>query len=211
VSITLTDRDLDLLETLTSRVRLLSMRQVASIWWPGHTGRDRVRRRLRRFAAIRFIELHRINLRSLPALSRPLFAWQPGRDEPDAESLSDRLRNRWTAASRPVEVCVAAPATANLFASTAYRLPRLEHRDHDFLLAAVYVHYRSHRSELASAWIGEHVLPKAGYCIKDPDAFLRSDDGRIVRVIEAAGRYSAEHIVEFHEHCVENDLPYELW
>jgi hypothetical protein len=108
-------------------------------------------------------------------------------------------------------VCVATPVTANLFASSAFRLPRLEHRDHDVLLSSVYVHYRLHHPESAKAWIGEHVLPKAGYRIKDPDAFLRTDDGRIIRVIEAAGRYSAEHIEDFHEHCVDYELPYELW
>ena len=211
MSVALLKRDLELLETLTSRVRFLSVRQVTRIWWPQHRSDDRTRRRLRRLAAAGVVELHRINLRLLPATNGPVFVWRPGADEPDAASLSDVFRNRWSDAARPIEVCVATSVTANLFASTAFRLPRLEQRDHDMLLATVYVQYRQRRPDLAARWIGEHVLPKAGYRVKDPDAFLRADDGRIARVIEAAGRYSAEHIENFHEHCVEFDLPYELW
>ncbi len=32
--LTLTERDLDLLDALTLRVRLLTLRQVTELWWP---------------------------------------------------------------------------------------------------------------------------------------------------------------------------------
>jgi hypothetical protein len=44
-----------------------------------------------------------------------------------------------------------------------------------------------------------------------PDAFLVDAAGRVRRVIESAGRYDAAQVESFHEHCVESDLPYELW
>jgi hypothetical protein len=100
---------------------------------------------------------------------------------------------------------------ASVFGSTAGKLPPVEHRDHDLRLAAVYVHYCMTFPQLAQLWIGEHALPKAGYRIKDPDAFLRDDAGRFVRVIESAGRYGATQLRSFHEHCFEFDLSYELW
>ena len=57
----------------------------------------------------------------------------------------------------------------------------------------------------------EDCLPKAGYRIKDPDAFLVNSAGEVLRVIESAGRYSIAQIESFHDHCVQYGLPYELW
>jgi hypothetical protein len=30
-------------------------------------------------------------------------------------------------------------------------------------------------------------------------------------VVESGGKYDAERVTTFHEHCVENHLTYELW
>ena len=60
-------------------------------------------------------------------------------------------------------------------------------------------------------WVGEDTRPKAGYRIKDPDAWLLDAQGRTICVIESAGRYSTQQIESFHEHCVEYGLPYQLW
>ena len=57
----------------------------------------------------------------------------------------------------------------------------------------------------------EDVFPKAGFRIKNPDAFLLDDSGKPMRVVESAGRYGIPQIESFHQHCVERDLPYELW
>ena len=114
-------------------------------------------------------------------------------------------------AALPTEVWVVSSATAAIFGSTARRLPPPEHYDHDLRLASVYVHYRTMYPRLARQWIGEHALPKAGYRIKDPDAFLRNQNGQVFRVVESAGRYSPAQVESFHEHCAEYDLPYELW
>jgi hypothetical protein len=53
------------------------------------------------------------------------------------------------------------------------------------------------RPQLAALWVGEHGLPKAGHRIKDPDAFLRHEMDKSVRVIESAGRYSEVSGPEF--------------
>ncbi|MCY2993368.1 MAG: hypothetical protein NTY19_36650 [Planctomycetota bacterium] len=211
MTLTLTARDHDLLETLTGRVRLFPLHLAAKVWWPEARNQGTARRRLELLAKAGWIECHIINAHPLLPVRRPLFTWEPGQEDPDAERIACESRARWSQPARPTSVCVASPMAACLLGSTARRLPPPEHRDHDLRLAAVYVHYRVALPRLAKLWIGEHALPKAGYRIKDPDAFLCDANGRVLRVIESAGRNSASQIDRFHEHCVELDLPYELW
>lgn len=211
MTIALTDRDLDLLETLTLRVRMLTLKQAGQLGWSDNRNLKPVRRRLLQMSKGGLIELHVINAHPELPVKRPLAAWRPGDEEPDAGLLSRSARTRWSVAARPTEVCVAGPLAACLFGSSARGLPAVEHRDHDLRLAAVYVHYRKCQPESASLWVGEHALPKAGYRIKDPDAFLRDSHGGVLRVIESAGHYSRGQFASFHQHCFEHDLPYELW
>jgi hypothetical protein len=207
----LTDRDRDLLETLTCRAPMLAVRHIIEIWWPEASGRRAMHRRLEMLAKLRWIECYVVNAHPLLPVVRPLFAWKPGKSGPDCEQISQKSRTRWSMAALPTEVWIVSSATAALFGSTARRLPPSEHYDHDLRLASVYVHYRMIYPRLVKQWIGEHALPKAGYRIKDPDAFLRNQNGQVYRVIESAGRYSPSQVESFHEHCAEYDLPYELW
>jgi hypothetical protein len=207
----LTERDLDLVETLTRRVRLAAVTQVAMLWWPETRGLSTARSRLRCLVAAGLIERHFVNAHPLLPVTRPLVAWKPGDDDPDTEHVAAIIRNRWREPSVPTEICVASAAAANIFGSTARGLPALEHRDHDLRLASVYFHFRAARPRQAKLWTGEHALPKAGYRVKDPDAFLVNANGDAVRVIESAGRYSVHQVAAFHEHCSDHELPYELW
>lgn len=209
--IMLTDRDRDFLETLTCRVPVLSVKHIAAIWWPQASGRRAMHRRLEKLAKLGWVECYIINAHPLLPVVRPLFSWKPGRVSPDYERISQQSRTRWSMAALPTEVWIVSSSVATLFGSTARRLPPAEHYDHDLRLASVYAHYRSLHPRLARRWIGEHALPKAGYRIKDPDAFLRKQNGQVFRVVESAGRYSPAQVESFHEHCFEYDLPYELW
>lgn len=208
---TITERDLDLLETLTLRVPMLTLRQTAELWWPEARSQRAARQRLALLAKSGWIQQHTVNVHPPLATLRPLFAWKPGAEDPDAERIACESRARWFQPARPTEVCVASPRAAGLFGSTARGLPSLEHRDHDLRLAAVYVHYRHALPRLATLWVGQSARPKAGYRLKDPDALLRHDKGRIRRAIQVAGRWNAAQIESFHEYCVDSDLPYELW
>lgn len=206
-----TDRDLDIVETLTRRVRLLTVEQVARIWWPSARHLRIVRRRLRRLTAGGLLHRTIVNVHPLLQLKRPLLSWHDNKAEPNFERASTQARTRWTQPANPAEVYSATPVAANLFGSTATQLPQLNHRDHDLLLGQIYVLYRTERPAEARMWIGEDALDKAGYRIKDPDAFLIDDNGTKFSVIESAGRYGPKQIESFHHHCVENELPYELW
>ena len=210
MTLCLTSRDLDLLDTLTLRVRLLTLRQVTELWWPTGENQRCARRRLECLATAKLVEIHRVNAHPLLPVRSPLFAWQPGDADPDCEQLAESCK-RWIRPAVPMTVCVAAPLAANLLGSTACGVPHRDHRNHDLRLASVYAAYRRQKPLLAALWVGEHGLPKAGHRIKDPDAFLRRKDGRVVRVIESAGRYSEVQVQSFHDHCEANELPYELW
>lgn len=207
----LTERDIDLVETLTRRVRLAAVSQIAKLWWSDASGSATARSRLRRLQSAGLIERHWINVHPLLPVTRPLVAWKPGDDDPDAEQIAARIKHRWCEPTVPIEVCVATAAAANMFGSTARGIPSWEHRDHDLRLTSVYVHFRELQPRLVQLWVGEHALPKAGYRLKDPDAFLIDLQGDVVRVIESAGRYCATQVAAFHEHCSDHDLPYELW
>lgn len=200
----------DLLETLTRRVPLISVAQLKALWRISPRNRRVLRRRVRRLCVAGLLEVHTINVQVLNPAG-PLFAWRSGADEPDPEMLSRRSQERWQSPAVPTTVYVASRRVANLFGSTSAGLAKLEHRSHDLLLAGVYIFYRLRRPQQAALWIGEHALPKAGFQIKDPDAFLIDGQGQVVRVIESAGRYRPCQIESFHEHCADEGLPYELW
>jgi len=207
----LTHRDFDILETLTRRVRLLAIEQIRRVWWPTHTNCRIARRRMRQLAAAGLVCRTIVNAHPLLPVKQPLGIWRADDEEPDAHRISREARDRWRQTSEPVEVFTATRRTANLFGSTAGRLPAMLHRDHDLLLSQVFATYRTLRPEEARRWLGEDALPKAGYRIKDPDAFLVDGSGRPSRVIESAGRYAPAQIASFHAYCVEYDLAYELW
>jgi hypothetical protein len=152
-----------------------------------------------------------INAHPLLTAEAPLAVWRPGQDDPNFQQVADIARRRWSRAAEPMPVYTASREAAGLLGSTARGLPAVDHRDHDLRLAEVYVHYRRHYPRHAAQWIGEHALPKAGYLVKDPDAFLIGPSGKAIRVIESAGRYRPDQVERFHEHCRDCGLPYELW
>ena len=65
MTLTLTDRDLELLDVLTLRVRLLTLRQVTELWWPNGENQRCARRRLECLEAAKLIEIHRVNAHPL--------------------------------------------------------------------------------------------------------------------------------------------------
>jgi hypothetical protein len=207
----LTKRDLDFVQTLTICVPILAIAHIMAIWWPQTSNQRTVRRRLAMLRHFGWIEQYTVNAHRPRPVTQPMFTWRPGTAEPDAGYLADQSKSHWSQPAHPTEVFVASRLAACLCGSTARRLPPVEHCDHDLRLASVYAHYRQEFPQLAAMWLGQHARPKAGYQIKDPDVLLRDDKGLVVRVIQAIGRSSAAQIERFHEHCVENNLPYELW
>jgi hypothetical protein len=205
-----TTAELEIVEALTRRVRLIREDQLVSLWQETALAPQPFEEALKRLVSGGL--LHRAVVNAHPRLSveSPLAAWRPGRKAPSALRIASRIRRRWDQLAQPTTVYWASKMAANLYGSFGGELSPLLHRDHDLLLAEVYVHYRRRFPQLAQRWLGEDVFSKAGFRVKDPDAFL-FEDGRPALVIESAGRYGAAQIQAFHEHCVEYDLAYELW
>lgn len=199
-----TQTEFDIVQTLTNRIRLCAASQTIRIWQDAPA-------KLQRLVNAGIIEQYTINTHPLLNPTVPLVAWLPGKPEPDFKTISMAARTRWKSAAVSTEVFAASRQAANLFGSDSHGMPPIEHRDHDLLLADVYTFYREQRPEVAARWIGEDFFPKAGFQIKDPDAFLMDDDGKLRCVIESAGRYSTQQVASFHDYCVVHDLPYELW
>ena len=207
----LTERDLDLIQTLTMRVPMLMVQHVAEVWWPAAVNLHTVNRRIAQLSKAGWIERHIVNAYPSPPGLRPLFSWQPGGDNPDVDRLAQQLPRRWPQQTRPTEVVVATPRTASLLGSAARGLPPLDRRHHDLRVGAVYVHYRRTCPELAGRWVGRDARPKAGEGLKDPDAVLQLGPGSIRCVIQIAGNWEATQVVNFHDYCVASNLPYQLW
>jgi hypothetical protein len=210
-AITITPRDLDLLEALACRVRIFTFEQILTLWWPEAPSPRTPRRRLELLARSGWILRHMINAYLPPDTLTPLFTWEPGAQGPDAVRIASELCARTFGPARPTQVYVPSAKTACLLGSSSYRLPPPERCQHELRLAAVYIHYRRVLPSLAGRWSGRQALPKAQRPLKDPDAVVHGDRGQIIRVIHSAGRWSPTQVEQFHRHWQSLRVSYELW
>lgn len=210
--ISLTDRDHQVLEVLTKRVRTLSNEQVARIWWPqAEDSAASAHRSLRRLIAAGFLLSGRGMAHPLLPLTEPVATWKPGSPEPDADAIAYRLASRWTSPSRVVTWYSASRAAAGLTGGYGGRSSRTSELTHDIHLAEVFLHMANTRPAAAQTWVSEPSLFANGLGRYDrlPDAIAWEHDRP--RAIEFAGRYTASKLREFHDFCSCRDLPYELW
>lgn len=207
----LTPMLMEIVDALTCRVNQMSVEQIEAAWCPRTMSQKAFRRELKQLLDTGLVMRTTTVAHPRLAIESPLVAWSPNDDEPDFESVAHVIRARWRQPDCLIEVYWASAKAANRFGSAGGRRPNVTHLDHDLLLSDVYVYYRTRHPDLAKCWIGENAIPKAGYRTKDPDAFLLDGSGIPVRVIESSGRYGIRQIQSFHNHCVDHDLPYELW
>ena len=206
-----TDRDRDILVTLATRLRFLALRQVAS-WWQSPSAAQSARRRLAQLEAEGMVVLSRVHAEPLLELRAPIVAWIPGHPAPDFRAVSNTLNSRWpVVAPAALMVYRASRTTNNRFGGPGRLAPlSADQITHDLHVSEVYVQLRRTDPATASAWIGEDVLGKAGYRMKDPDAIVRRPDGSDI-AIEFGGRYDKQRVEEFHQDCERRNRPYELW
>ena len=201
----------NLIETLTCRVRVLSLPQIERGWatQPGFSGG--VMNTVLRLVNSRLLDGAVWDVSPSPVGHNSLCSWQPGERQPDLVRLERLVRDRWNRPTHETPVVSATHIAARLFGSMTNGLPPTNHRNHDLLLSEVYLHYCDRHPQLASGWLGEDAVTMAEPGIKNPDAFLFDNCGAIVRVIESAGRYSLNQLEAFHQYCQSEQLPYELW
>jgi hypothetical protein len=201
----------DLMESLTCRVRLLSLAHVHQGWAEQFRYSGGVVVAIQRLVNAGLIVGDVWNLPRSPIGEEPLAAWTPLHAAPEFVRITEVVQTRWDNPTQPTPVVAATHKAARLFGSSAGGLPPTNHRNHDLLLAGVFIHYRTNEPELAETWLGEDAVAIAERGVKNPDAFLFDNEGNVTRVIESAGRYSLDQIESFHRHCQSAQLPYELW
>lgn len=205
---TWTQFDREIVGALTCQVRVLSLDQIRRGW---NQPINAVQHQLTRLVTAKLLVVAEWNVVAPPMDRKPMFRWKPGDDSPDAWRVSLAVRGRWRRSTSRHTVFQATNLAARLFGSSAGRPSRVYERQHDLLLAEVFIRYRQELPALVPYWVGEEALPKAEYGVKNPDAFLIDDESCPRRVIESAGAYSQKQVETFHEYCRLARLPYELW
>ena len=201
----------ELMETLTCRVRVLSLAHIYQGWADQFGSSGRVVDAIQRLVDAGLIVGDVWDLPASPIGNEPLAVWTPQNAAPNFVQIADVVRSRWNGSPTPTPIVAATHRAARLFGSSAGGLPPTNYRNHDLLLAGVYARYRNVEPELAASWLGEDAVAIAERGVKNPDAFLFDGEGNVTRVIESAGRYSLDQIESFHRHCQSAELPYELW
>lgn len=209
----LTVRDEAVLDTLTRRVRCLSMAMVAEMWWSdGDHSLSSARRRLRQLEQAGWVRNYRVFAKPPLELMLPVIRWQPSDPLPDFGPLAYRLQRRFAGTARQTPIVIATLAAAKRSGGTGGRAPRDAETTHDLALATVYLRLLRTNPTLACGWQSEAFLARHDDAAarKLPDALIVHPDGRET-VIELGGEYSPTKLAAFHQDCARLGRGYEVW
>lgn len=209
----LTERDREILETLSRRVRVLSVAQVAHGWW----GKSRkpiplASRRLRALARAGWLIRQRVIVRPLPPLQGPELRWRVGDDTPDFDEAAYRLASRWRLPARATGVVFAGRAARQTHGAGGGPLRCPTQTTHDLGVSQMYLTLRQLRTSDAQEWVGEDQLPRPSRGEKLPDAVLRSEgNAKPHLLLEFGGAYDARRLRSLHRFAKRRRFPYEVW
>jgi hypothetical protein len=208
----LTTRDRSIVETLTLRVRVLSVRQIARHWFAGQANAtESALRRLSRIEAAGLIEQFSAFARPEPIMEGPVIRWSPGCEIPNFEAVSYRLVSRWDEPAVLTKICIATMVGGSLAGGYGGRRPRPSEVSHDICLTAIYLRRIVSDPTTSAKWLSEARLRSLGFGdhTRLPDAIIEEHGVRTV--IEFGGSYSGAKLRDFHDFCVEEALAYEIW
>ena len=200
-----------MLQALTQKVRLFSLRQIATHWWRGELAN--ARRRLRQLTAAGLIARLTVAARPLPPIVRPLVVWKPDQVQPAFGELAQRLAGRWRRQpARATSVYVATARAAQHFGGHSRgSLQQPTQAGHDLGVAAIWLRILKEAPDWADNWQSEDQLPHACSGEKVPDALLVGDNAQVLWVVEFGGSYDSRRLREFHQHWAGQNLPYQIW
>lgn len=208
----LTERDLEVIDTLTHRVRVLTLEQVARTWFPdGDHPKPNASRRMRVLERTELVARSTILARPEFVADVPVLRWFPGEAAPPFEKLAYQLVSRWTRPAIPTTIFIATRSAGVRSGGFGGRKPRRSEATHDVCLAGVYLRLLEIEPLVAQTWIAEAKLRHRGFGDHAmlPDAVVERGSRSVV--IEFGGAYAAAKLKLFHEFCKGRDLPYELW
>lgn len=210
--LTLTNRDRDILNVLTQRVRLLTVEQIGRTWWNGLRADDCAARRLKKLEREGLLQSFIAYAHPMLDLHQPVCAWSPGMQPPNFGAVSYQLVRRWTESHIPMRAVIATRAAGSALGGYGGKRPKRVESNHDVHLAAVYLLFKKSNPSVAATWRSEEVIRNSR---KDapgerlPDALVRTNDTD--RIIDFGGSYSPEKIEGFHRWAARKAIGYELW
>lgn len=208
----LSPRDNEILDALSRRIRVLSIPQIARVWFGNTSDPHRqVRRRLITLEQAGLIKMQSVSARPELTLDRPLVTWTPGDPTPDHERIAYLLEARWREPAVLTNLVIATRGAGSARGGSGGRWPRRSEVSHDLTLAGLYLVWSVSPEARSGEWISEARLRQEGWGEADrlPDAMIDIEGRR--RVIELGGLYGAAKLQDFHWFCAERKLPYELW
>jgi len=211
----LTARDDEILDTLTLRIRILTLEQVVRTWWPGYAhGRQAALRRLRELESEGMIQLFEMIAHPELPLEAPVVAWRPRDPEPDFDKVAYQLAARWTLPPIRHTALIATRKMGNHYGGWGGRHPRPTEQTHDLHMAALYLLKRAGNPAVPRYWLSEEKLRERRKGEKHtgrqhlPDAIVARPKRT---AIEFGGAYKVEKLRSFHYYCQGIGLPYEMW
>ena len=201
----LTRYDLLLLDLLTWRVRLATADQLEAFQ---HLSAVRVRQLL----ASGFVRSTSMVL-SIISPCEPLFRWNPGTNPHSFSALAYQFeKRRGVSPRRKNRIYWATAKAVRLVGGVGGRVRQPLQVEHDLAMTEVFLRRRRLDDETDAQWLGEDCYrllyrPRG----KVPDGVLCNSEGKVVLAIEFGGAYSARRIRQFHRHCDQLRLPYEIW
>lgn len=212
MAIARTNRDEEIIETLTLRVHLASLEQIQRTWW-GQSERSKktARERLRSLERDGMIERRRVTIHPMLAMEKPEMVWTPGEAMPRLGPVAYRLQKRWTEPMKLSTVFIASRKAANEFGGFGGKFKHRTQLTHDIHVAELYLRLLEKDQSTRERWIGEEVLGRDLKGETVPDAILKNSDGLPELIIDFGGRYDTRRLRHFHEHCQKRELAYELW
>ena len=210
----LTARDSEILDHLSTAVRLFSLDQIARTWWADSIHqRKQAAERMRQLARAGWVARYSVLVRPMPAIIAPVACWRPGQVPSDFGKTAWRVRSRWKTGPRKCLVVVASSRTTKSHTGKPARgIRQYFQLTHDLGLAETFLRFRETRPTEATLWKGEGMISALRSKRKVPDAVIAGDSIWPPRlVVEFAGAYARERIEVFHWFCEREQLAYELW
>jgi hypothetical protein len=207
----LTERDREIVVTLTNRVKVLAIGQIHRAWWLD-ANLANTRRRIHRLCIAGWLLPVRVLSKDIDLNPvAPLRIWAPKEPEPDWSCIIRMTSTRWRSPLKSMSAVVGTAQAARHFGGQA-RHPRVSEGTHDLFLAGVYLRLIAERSDDAVHWMGEGQLVAAAGGGEGgvPDALIQRPDCPIA--IEVVGEsYTPTKLRAFHAHCDRQNWRYELW
>lgn len=200
-----------ILRALANDVRVLSLRQVARVWWSNtRWGRSRAKAAMTALDSAGWLQIKRALARPVCELQQPILNWCQGDDPPDFWEISRALHRRAAQPASMTTIVLAKMRTVAMFARGRAPVVKLTQMTHDLQVAEVYLRYRA-TGLPARCWISEDRLPRGWPLRERPDAVLATEDGKIARAIEYGGDYPAQRLATLHKGLASIELDYEIW